>query len=151
MNAAIELFGAVYTTAGGTRYHADPACYALATGRAFRAARAGRDEGTALYALQRRSTISAVQFSYTACLVCVPAAQAIRPLPLVTLSYGHEPVTGYLPDWLGEWVVCARCEVRRVQSWTDEDDEPRRWEFDSPVPWPCTSAVVLGLAARDGA
>lgn len=157
MGTAIDLFGAVYTTPGGTRYHADPKCYALGNGRSAQAYRAGETylpgAGSldGLYPLRRRSTLSAVQFSYSACLVCVPTADAIRPLPLVTLSHGHEPVPGYLPDWLGKFTVCARCTVRRAQTWVSpENDDVRVWRFDSPVPWPCTSAVVLGLAPRGG-
>jgi hypothetical protein len=159
MSVAIDLFGAVYTTQGGTRYHADRACYALANGRSTQAYRAGEGlygEGLygaqcldGLYPLVRRSTISAQQFSYTACLVCVPPAEANRPLPFVTFTYGHEPVAGYLPDWLGEFTVCARCEARRSQTWLDpETDDVHVWRFESPVPWPCTSALVLGLAPR---
>lgn len=149
MNAAIELFGAVFTTAGGTRYHADAGCYALANGRTISLRRG--EQGA--YSLVRRSTLSAQQFSFTACLVCVPPADALPSLPFVTgETYGHEPVTGYLPDWLGEFTVCARCEVRRSQTWLDpETDDVRAWRFDSPVPWPCTSAVVLGLDPRGGA
>jgi hypothetical protein len=157
MGAAIDLFGAVFTTAGGTRYHADPACYALANGRSTQAYRAG--EGAygeswygagslpGLYPLTRRSTISAVQHSYTACLRCVPSAWATQPLPLVTFDYGHRPVDMW-PDGL----VCARCYTRTWHSaYSEPDDvEPERWTELDLVPWPCASALVLGLVARGG-
>lgn len=140
MSVAIDLFGAVYTTAGGTRYHADPACYALANGRAYHAWCAGRtddvERGTGLYELERRSTISAVQHSYTACLRCVPTEQATQPLPLVTFSYGHEPVTE--TGYYGPELVCARCDRIGAAPYLS-------------ALWPCTSAVVLGLVPRDGA
>jgi hypothetical protein len=152
MSAAIDLFGAVYTTAGGTRYHANSACYALANGRAYHAWRGGRTDavtrGTGLYDLTRRSTISAAQFSYTACLRCVDSADALPPLPFATgETYGHEPVT-VNPSCCGEdccgyrteQTVCGRCS----------EDVTRRGGARWPllVPWPCTSAVVLGLVPR---
>lgn len=136
MGAAIELFGAVYTTAGGTRYHADPACYALANGRDFHAARGGWDEGTSLYSLKRRSTISAVQFSYTACRVCVPPRFA---LPATGENFGHEPT--HVPFSYDGERVCERCTERRR-------DHRGRWVY-RPMPWPCTSAAVLGLVVID--
>jgi hypothetical protein len=157
MGTAIDLFGAVYTTDGGTRYHADPACYALANGRAYHAWRAGRtdgmERGTGLYDVRRRSTISAVQFSYTACLVCVRAADALPPLPFVTgESYGHKPWFACLPDWRKGY-GCARCRVRvRVPNMSryDDPDDVIGWHHEThAVPWPCTSAVVLGLVAVD--
>lgn len=134
MSVAIDLFGAVYTTAGGTRYHANPACYALANGRAYHDWRAGRTDtvarGTGLYDLERRSVISAVRYAYTACLVRAPAANAL-PFPIGE-TYGHEPVieTGYY----GPEQVCARCHMP--------------WLPMLSQLWPCTSAVVLGLVPR---
>lgn len=145
MTAAIDLFGAVYTTAGGTRYHADYWCPALNNGREFWAARAGdyggREPGP-LYPLKRRSVLSATQFSYTACLVCVPAADALPQLPFVTgETYGHEPVAG--EGWFGEPEdICARCTELGLY-WGD----PAHL-LPVHVLWPCTSAVVLGLVAR---
>lgn len=146
MSAAIELFGAVYTTQGGRRYHADQACYALANGRSTRAYRAaetylpGAGGLPGLYPLRRRSTISAQQFSYTACLVCVPPADALPRLPFVTgETYGHEQV--HIPFSYDGNQVCTRCTERRR-------DSRGRWIY-RPMPWPCTSAVVLGLVTVD--
>jgi hypothetical protein len=138
MGTAIELFGAVYTTDGGTRYHADRECPGL-NGRFLH------------YEPRRRSTISAAQFSYTACLVCVPAADALPPLPFVGPgTFGHEPVLGFLADRAGERTVCGRCETRQVRSYVTEPYlNVRRWVRRSPVPWPCTSAAVLGLVVID--
>lgn len=137
MSAAIELFGEVFTTAGGTRYHADYWCPALNNGREFWAARAGdyggREPGP-LYPLKRRSTLSAQQFSYTACLVCVPPADALPPLPFITgQTHGHEPVTE--TGYYGPEQVCARCTFP--------------FAVQLSVPWPCTSALVLGLVERE--
>lgn len=149
MSAAIELFGAVFTTAGGTRYHADPACYALTNGRSTQAYWAGaglygqRWYGAqyldGLYPLVRRSTISAQQFSFTACRVCVPPALA---LPATGETYGHEPVCGN--GWYGGGeIVCARC-TEPLPLWL-----PRSRRRPVSVHWPCTSALVLGLVVVD--
>jgi hypothetical protein len=158
MSVAIDLFGAVYTTQGGTRYHADPACYALANGRSTQAYRAG--EGAygeswygagsldGLYPLERRSVISAVRFSYTACLRCVPAANAL-PFPIGE-TYGHERLT-INPSCCGD-SCCGNREERQVCVRCSNDISRRHgWNWALDVPWPCTSAVVLGLVPRGGA
>jgi hypothetical protein len=147
MSAAIDLFGAVYTTQGGTRYHADRACYALANGRGTQAYFAGEwlygaQSLAGLYPLVRRSTISAQQFSYTACLVCVPLAEALPPLPFVTgQTFGHEPVTS-TGLFANDPPACARC----VDPGTGWGTRRRR---SRPAMWPCTSAAVLGLVVID--
>jgi hypothetical protein len=151
MSVAIDLFGAVYTTSGGTRYHADRACYALANGRAYHDWRAGRTDtvarGTGLYDLERRSVISAVRYAYTACLVCVPAANAL-PFPIGE-TYGHEPVQMMRDGWGYAPPICVRCNHRVIRSaWDASGRRVRRWIEWRPVPWPCTSAVVLGLVPR---
>ncbi len=152
MSAAIELFGEVFTTAGGTRYHADYWCPPLNNGREFWGARAGdyggREPGP-LYPLKRRSTLSAVQFSFTACLVCVPPADALPPLPFVGEDFGHRPEwvnAGYCGGCTNcgdteEQEICIRCSL----------DAARRagWARNAHVPWPCTSALVLGLVERE--
>jgi hypothetical protein len=63
-------------------------------------------------------------------------------------DFGHEPVLGP-PDYRGRKTVCARCRVvnviaHRASQW-DEDGYTRTVDHD-PVAWPCTSAIVLGLA-----
>jgi hypothetical protein len=145
MGAAIDLFGAVYTTQGGTRYHADRACYALANGRGTQAYFAGEwlygaQSLAGLYPLVRRSAISAARDGFTACRVCVPAADA---LPATGETYGHEPVTE-LNLWDRPYPVCARCTVRGLR-WTTGGRNPRPVRVD----WPCWSAVVLGLYVTD--
>lgn len=134
----------VFVTAGGTRFHADRGCQALANGRgtqAYRAANglygeswygAGGLDG--LYPVAAIPVEALAHSGRTACRVCVPHALA---LPATGQTYGHRPVTGF-PS--GE--VCARCDERRR-------DGRGRWIY-RPMPWPCTSAVVLGLAPRGG-
>lgn len=130
------MTAAVYTTAGGRRFHADLACRALATGRetagylAFERGH-GYDDRRPLHVLRQRSNLAAALLGYTACRVCVPPAHA---LPATGQTYGHEPV-----GVVGGQSVCARCGT----------DGP--WGGGYAVPWPCTSALVLGLVPRGGA
>lgn len=138
----------VYTTAGGTRFHFDRACWALAGGRdtsgylAFERGY-GYDDRRPLHVLRTRSNLGAALLGYTACRVCVPPAHA---LPATGETYGHEPVHMW-PDG----IVCARCYTRTWHSAyaEPEDTEPERWDEIHNVRWPCTSAVVLGLVVTD--
>jgi hypothetical protein len=138
----------VYTTAGGRRFHADRACMALANGREYHAYASGYD--APLYALEPRVPRVAVQRGFTACRVCVPPALA---LPATSQTHGHEPWFVLLPDWRKGY-GCARCRVRvRVPNMSryDDPDDITGWHHEThAVPWPCTSAVVLGLATRGG-
>jgi hypothetical protein len=80
------------------------------------------------------------------CLHCVPAEQRVFP-PLYGQTFGHEPWFVCLPDFTKGY-GCARCRVRvRVPNWSGDG-----WHHEThAVPWPCTSAVVLGLVPRGGA
>lgn len=136
----------VYTTAGGVRFHADRWCWALATGREDAAWRAGEEswqDGASrwgLYPLRKVSAVAAIAEGRTACRVCVPPALA---LPATGHTYGHERMTGI--GWFGEpETICGRCTERGLY-WGDSGNlRPVH------VMWPCTSAVVLGLAPRGG-
>jgi hypothetical protein len=73
-------------------------------------------------------------------------------------DFGHQPVSNDVDYW-GETnddpPVCARCKVT-IRALTpvivDVDRYGRRiteeqWvSYEEAVPWPCTSAIVLGLA-----
>jgi hypothetical protein len=135
------MIATVYTTGGGTRFHFDRACTALANGREFHALRAGVGALSGLYRLRTRSNLGAALLGFTACRVCVPTALA---LPATGQTYGHEPVLGI--GWFGEdETICVRCTERGLYWGSADILRPVH------VVWPCTSAVVLGLAARGGA
>lgn len=130
------MIATVYTTAGGRRFHADSFCLALAVGREFHAARAGNAHPIGLYRLVQQGVGTAAAAGYTACRVCVPPALA---LPATGETYGHRPIGGLVD-------VCARCTVN-VAYWLGTPDENDGWiVLPTAVAWPCTSAVVLGLA-----
>jgi hypothetical protein len=135
--AAPAPAGSVYTTAGGRRFHADDSCRALWSGQSLNDWEFDYEfpppaawTRPTLWAIEPRQPIAAALTGYTACRVCVPTANA---LPATGQTYGHEPVieTGYY----GPEQVCARCNMPRLPMLSQ--------------PWPCTSAVVLGLAITD--
>lgn len=75
------------------------------------------------------------------CRVCLPD----DPRPFRTsFTFGHEPVTSLLDD--SGRLYCARCVlVRRGRGLRSR----RGWRSYHSVLWPCTSAIVLGLAPRE--
>jgi hypothetical protein len=134
----------VYTTAGGRRFHFDRACSALANGREFHALRAGVGALSGLYRLRTRSNTGAALEGLTACRVCVPPALA---LPATGETYEHERLT-INPSCCGD-DCCGGREEREVCVRCSNDLSRRHgWNWALAVPWPCTSAVVLGLVPR---
>jgi hypothetical protein len=138
----------VYTTAGGRRFHADLACRALESGRALSDADCGCYEFCnhrlpTTHLPRKHDSIDAARAGYTACRACVPTADA---LPATGQTYGHEPFGPY--DGV---LICRRCYVTVTREWVDAYDAPRHQRVRDTVPWPCMSAVVLGLAPRLGA
>lgn len=68
------------------------------------------------------------------CHTCYPAGIQFPPIPPSNDSFGHEP------QWIAGDHFCRRCKDR------GQDDYGDQWSY--PTLWPCTSAVVLGLAPR---
>lgn len=141
----------VFVTSGGRRFHADRACYALANGRATQAYRAGSGlYGESWYGagnLDGLYPVAAIPIEalpardgYTACRVCVPPALA---LPATGETYGHEPF-----EYDGV-PICRRCFTRHHRRFVQWDGTTTVREDRRIVPWPCASAVVLGLVVTD--
>lgn len=131
----------VYTTAGGRRFHFDRACRALESGRLLNEHDCGCDEFCyhrlpTTHLPRTRSNAGAALAGFTACRVCVPPRFA---LPAVGETYGHEPV-----QHLGRHIVCRRCTDPYI-FWGSR----ARRRIPAPMPWPCTSAAVLGLVVTD--
>lgn len=139
----------VYTTAGGTRFHATPECPALLSAQALSdwdydyefpppaGARLPQQ-----HAIEPQQTLAAARDGYTACRACVPPAVA---LPNVGETYGHEPVRVDCGAWTGEQIVCARCTELLPRFL------PRSRRRHRSVHWPCASAAALGLVVTDAA
>lgn len=62
-------------------------------------------------------------------------------------SFGHEPWFICLPDFTKGY-ACARCRVKFKRVWLDEYENLRIHIETHGVPWPCATAVVLGLEKR---
>jgi hypothetical protein len=57
-------------------------------------------------------------------------------------TFGHQPF-----EYDGV-PICARCYTTESRCSIDAFEVPRRSVVRMTVPWPCTSAIVLGLAPR---
>lgn len=125
----------VYATEGGRRFHAVTNCRALHSGQDLYGG-----WGTLRIHAVRETTISdAMGRGKEACTACFPALRAAWYRGDSENDFGHEPVYN---QHFGP--VCRRCE--RPVTHYDEAYRPSRWL--RPVPWPCMSAIVLGLVPR---
>lgn len=114
----------------GRKYHVDPACPRMIHGEELHDCEGDPDWGydgftAGSYRREDPSPEFAAMRGKLPCLGCVPAKQRVFP-PLYGQTFGHEPMDIYTNRKLRA-VECFRCRV----------------------PWPCTSAVVLGLVDRE--
>jgi hypothetical protein len=116
----------------GTAYHLDEACPGMVHGELLWDS--DSDENWWIAGSFRRE-VSGPEYAAACgkwpCQRCVPTEQRVFP-PLHGQTFGHQPVTE--TGYYGPEVVCARCNMARLPMLS--------------APWPCTSAVVLGLAPR---
>jgi hypothetical protein len=154
----------------GRKYHTNPDCPRMTSGEDLHDFEGDSDYGGGFTAGTYRRTDTATYAAACGklpCLYCVPAEQCLFP-PLYGNHFGHRPEwadvgsCGLVGCWCPQHedrLVCARCVVRRYESsWVScfgaDGDEHRvygSWLVElKRVPWPCTTAVVLGLAERDG-
>lgn len=146
----------VYVTAGGARYHRTVDCRGLEAMQAINEEMGGLNwvpgaPYTVCHATEPVPAEQAAKRGKTPCAVCKP------PLAVAAEDFGHEPVT-HEAEFFGETSddkpVCARCS-RTVREWTSytvgyDERAGVQWEngwvrYRDCIPWPCTSAVVLGL------
>ncbi|MER6778431.1 MULTISPECIES: hypothetical protein [unclassified Streptomyces] len=120
----------VYASGGGLRYHDNPGCHALTGGQNLNDWDCecwGRCPHSSPRAVVPLEPADAAAQGKSPCLSCFPAG-AMRYLPQPTAGddFGHEPMDVI---WNGKLraVECYRC--RRI-------------------PWPCTTAIILGLEPR---
>lgn len=128
----------VFTSAGSRKYHFDKGCTAFHSAQLLSDADCGCDTYCThrmprMHGLLRLSAAkAAMDWHKLPCLACVP--EHLRELPDAD-HFGHEPEPLYAPGPLGpgdDQLICARCQIGH-----------------DIVLWPCTSAVVLGLVARE--
>lgn len=116
----------VYASGGGHRYHSRWSCPALVAGQLMSDYDCDEDcrhDHPSIHPALDYGVAEMVEAGRTPCRVCAP--------PLAPAEdFGHVPVPAY-EVWVGvAEQVCARCGGR-----TGAGTEP----------WPCASAVVLGL------
>lgn len=120
----------VYASEGGTRYHATLSCRALQAGRDIW----DTDEWVlgwpVLHWVRDTTAIAALGAGKMPCHVCLPGQSAAWYRSSSENDFGHEPF-----EYDGV-PICFRCFTVRGS-------------FRDTVPWPCSTAVVLGLAERE--
>jgi hypothetical protein len=126
----------VFTSAGSRKYHFSKNCKAFHSAQDLSDLDCGCDTYCThrlpqMHGLVRMSATKAAMDGKLPCLACVPAH--LREMP-ETEDFGHVPVAVF-----GEQ-CCAVCRDRGI----DEDGDP----WIHPTIWPCTSALILGLAPR---
>ena len=124
----------VYATHGGTRYHANDNCRALNSGQVLY----GGWGDLRVHRIQETNPITALGEGKDPCTVCIPGLLTAIYRSNSENDYGHVPVIGFI-DGRALTQVCARCAVVKRG--------PGCW-WHASVRWPCTSAIVLGLAPR---
>jgi hypothetical protein len=135
----------VYATHTGTAFHAAPDCRALLAGQLtqdeHRVFWLGRNAGRTLHQPKPLAVGEAWSSRRTPCTTCLPDAAAAFRLEPSTEDYGHRPAIG-LVDGRALGQTCHRC-------FTVDPNGPRYFgSRQRSVRWPCTSAIVLGLAPR---
>ena len=136
----------VFASAGGRKYHFDKGCKAFEFGQQLNDWDTPDDAYLAswnyprLHGLRRMSATKAAMDGKLPCLACVP--RHLREMPEAD-DFGHWPTRGISLNSLAD-DVCQRCTEPGVFYERGVDEL-------TPVHiiWPCTSAVVLGLAPRE--
>jgi len=135
----------VYATDGARRYHSSPACRALCNAQDLNDWECWDDycrhEHPRPHPVREIDLAGAVAAGKWPCHTCYPAGVQFPIIPPSNDDFGHWPTKGISLFGLSE-DVCQRCTERGV--WYGDADNLR----DVHTPWPCTSAIVLGLAPR---
>jgi hypothetical protein len=136
---------AAYVT-HGRKYHLDPACPRMINGEDLHDCEGDDGWGGFTSGTYRREDPSpeyAAARGKLPCLGCVPVGERVYP-PLYGQAFGHEPWGPY--DGV---LICARCYTTATRCSVDAFEVPHRTRAREVVPWPCTSAIVLGLVDRE--
>ena len=138
----------VYATRGGHAFHAKPDCRALVGGQLmnddFKVFWLARNAGRVLHRVQPIRMVAAFGQRKDPCGVCFPKLHAAIYCSNSEHDYGHEPMD-VITNGKHTAVICARCQISRNVWWPNG----RCYVADvRAVPWPCTSAIILGLAPR---
>ena len=133
----------VYATGGAPRYHSSRTCRALLSGQDLNDWDCWDDYCNhhlhrTPRTIRETDLAGAVAAGKWPCHTCYPAPTVIPPSQD---DFGHWPTKGISLLSLSE-DVCQRCTEWGV--WYGNADDLRPVH----IPWPCTSAIVLGLVPR---
>ncbi|MDX3714390.1 hypothetical protein PV733_36795 [Streptomyces europaeiscabiei] len=138
----------VYATRTGRAFHATPDCRALLGAQLMnddhKVFWLARNKHRTLHRVQPTRMVAAFGHGKNPCTVCYPELRGAIHRSNSEHDYGHEPMD-VITNGKHTAVICARCQTSRTVWWPNGRcyvDDVR------PVPWPCTSAIVLGLAPR---
>lgn len=119
----------------GRKYHMDAQCPRMVYGEYLHDWEGDIDYGGGFTAGSYRREDPSPQYAAMRgklpCLHCVPADERAFP-PLYGQTFGHKPF-----EYDGV-TICVRCFIQHRS-------------YRETVPWPCTSAIVLGLVPRPDA
>ena len=147
MAAVGEALQRVYFSLQGRKYHGDPDCRGLENGQALWD---GDEPGYPIggpYGGGYAVVVTGEQEAYyrdckRPCLMCLPGGRA--PFRS-SADFGHRPAQHIVQGRvLGE--VCVRCRIVHWRDVWEVDGDVIRAEALQLVKWPCTSALVLGVA-----
>jgi hypothetical protein len=138
----------VYATSPAPVYHGDRMCAQLISGRELNdwdcdCSDYCSHRGRRPHPLLSMNIEQALADGKMPCYYCV--APRARLFPRAKETFGHEPVPG------SRGLICATCRVRHDYVITNANQAPKRFTANRMVRWPCTSALVYGLAPRPGA
>lgn len=138
----------VYVSRRGRRFHEDPECRALGAGHMIFACRCG--DPYCGCAADKPPVPEEVSINGAAvrdldpCAVCYPGFDGLAVQLASDNDFGHQAFDEYGHEMKNAYrLVCRRCVT-----WHVVGVESDKWLIGQRVAWPCTSAVVLGLAPR---
>lgn len=138
----------VYTTRGSRVFHQTPTCRARTQGQNlndwdFCCGDYCTHRAPRLWAVQETDLDNAIAAGKKPCGTCYGTpGQRHTTLPPSTEDFGHRPF-----EYDGV-PICTRCYTTEARCSIDAFEVPRQATVRLPVLWPCTSAIVLGLAPR---
>lgn len=135
-----ELATVHYSTTGG-RFHRIPDCPAYEMGRNIWDTDEPRPGWPSTPVFLQRPVATAMGAGKLPCTRCLPGLLAAWYQGTCEEDFGHTPIDEYPDHDSISRIICARCI--RWTRWADVSLYAGR-----AVDWPCTSAIVLGLAPR---
>lgn len=127
----------VYATKGGDRFHETASCRDLRNGQELY----GGWGTLRTHRIDEMTIVTAFGRGKEPCANCYPGLRAALYRGNCEDDFGHWPTRGISLDSLAD-TICQRCTESGV--WYGDANDLRPVH----IAWPCTSAIILGLAPR---